>query len=112
MPNLTISPDSKKIVFIRSVDKTRTSQLISAEIEEKSEKIIYETEQFKRRDFFRRFCSRWKNACRSRRFSDEMVFIRKKLQIIEMPAEGGELKVIWQGEEENTGFASSPQWLA
>lgn len=110
MPNLTISPDSKNIVFVRSVDKKRTLQLIKISIEDQKEKIIYETEPNKGGVFAATYSPDGETLAVLGNFPKNGVF-PDKAQIVEMPEDGGEVKVIWQSDEENTGFASNPQWL-
>jgi serine/threonine protein kinase len=110
MPGMTISPDNKRIVFIRSDDEAKTMKLISAEIGEKDEKIIYESVPFKGGLFSAAYAPDGKTIALIGYFrngEDENF----KATIAEMPADGGDLKTIWQGTEENVDFASTPQWL-
>ncbi len=110
MPGLTLSPDNQKIVFIRSIDETQSAQLVSATVDGKNEKVIYETFPHRGGIYSMAFAPDGKTLAMVGNYpkgADEAY----KAQIAEMPAEGGELKIIWEGQEENIGFASSPQWL-
>ncbi len=111
MPGLTISPDNKTIVFIRSDDETKTMKLISAEIDEKEEKVIYESNRNNGGIYAAAFAPDGKTLALIGDFPDAETKDNFTAQIVEMQAEGGNLKTIWKGKEENIGFASSPQWL-
>lgn len=109
MPTLTISPDGKRLVFIRSDDQTRTMKLISAVIGENFEKVIYETDPSIGGLFAAAFAPDGETLALVGYFPDAQG--EYKTQIAEMSAEGGELKTIWLRGKENVGFASTPQWL-
>jgi eukaryotic-like serine/threonine-protein kinase len=109
MPSLTISPDGKRLVFIRSNDQTRTMQLVSAAIGNTDEKIVYETNPSLGGIYAAAFAPDGKTLALVGYFPDGSG--EYKTQIVEMPVEGGDLKTIWIAGKETFGFASTPQWL-
>ncbi len=111
MPNLTISPDSNNIVFVRSVNETGTAQLISANLTTKKETVIYETAPRKGGLYSASFAPDGKTLAVIGDFPDESGEYSRKAQIVELAADGSQRKTIWESDEENTGFASNPQWL-
>ncbi len=109
MPSLTISPDGKRLVFVRSSDQTRTMQLVSAAIGSVDEKVIYETNPSVGGIYAAAFAPDGKTLAMVGYFADSSG--EYKTQIVEMPSEGGDLKTIWIAGKETFGFASTPQWL-
>ncbi len=109
MPGLTVSPDNKMVVFIRSDDASHSMKLISATTEGKDEKTVYETENGKGGIYAAAFAPDGKTLALLGSFSS--ADSKWTAQIVEMPLEGGNFKTIWKGSEENIGFASSPLWL-
>lgn len=109
MPTLTISPDGKHLVFIRSDDKTGTMRLISTAIGESVEKTVYESTPNMGGVYASAFAPDGKTLALVGYLPDGQGDY--KTQIAEIPANGGDLKAIWMSGKENVGFASSPQWL-
>jgi eukaryotic-like serine/threonine-protein kinase len=109
MPNLTISPDSKRLVFIRSDDKIKTLILNSIAVDGTDEKVLYQTSPGSGAIFSPVFAPDGKTFAVTGYFPDSNGEFRP--QIVEFSSEGGNYKPIWVGENQNMGFASSPIWL-
>jgi eukaryotic-like serine/threonine-protein kinase len=109
MPGLTISPDGKKMAFIRSDDQAQSMKLISASTDGKDEKVIHESINGKSGIYSAAFAPDGKTVAILGDFPDSEGNFSAK--IVEIPSEGGEFKVIWKGGDQSISFASSPQWL-
>jgi eukaryotic-like serine/threonine-protein kinase len=106
MPGLSISPDGSRLVFIRSDDANRSFDLLTTGADGQGERKIFTSPE----GYID--TALWAPDGRSIAFSVFQSHEEKRYpQIAEIPAEGGELKVIWK-DEQNTVQPTRFVWLA
>ncbi len=106
MPIISISPDGQNLAFVRSNDKSNRVLLLTTNTNGGNEKEIYSMPQ----DYV--YTPNWSPDGQSIAFGLFQSKGDKRFQqIVEIPAGGGDLKVIWK-DETNTFQPNRMVWLA
>jgi serine/threonine protein kinase len=110
MPGITLSPDGKRLAFIRSSAEDRTTRLINAGSDGGDERDVVVNNA---NDNSGIFTPAWSPDGKTIAFAGaKLVSPGKALaQIWEVPADGGERKVIWTSSNFGSFFGNNLTWL-
>jgi eukaryotic-like serine/threonine-protein kinase len=95
MPGVSVSPDGKRLTFVRSDDRNKRYLLLTINADGSAERVIQALPEAMA------FSALWAPDGASIAFGLFGGRDSRYPQIVEIPADGGELKTIWKNEENN-----------